>query len=194
MHSWEEKQSNLKRGFGKFREVFMRIRRSIYRSWKKPARHAIWSHSVTKRANQETGHCSCAYTITYFKFTAVVSGFCWLLTDDRRLQSKVSTRISFLLPDPWSSGCPFPRIMWNSGLGLLLVMLGRACMECMCLYGIDTVSSVLLGKAGTGTRPSSSFWEVYSFNTAAQALYPAFSQVKPVLKACWSVGSAPNSQ
>lgn len=69
------------------------------------------------------------YTITYFMFNAVVSGFCWLLTDDSRLQSKVSIRISLLLPDPWSSGCPFLKVMWDSGLGLLLVMLGRACMD-----------------------------------------------------------------
>lgn len=32
----------------------------------------------------------------------MASGFCWLLTEDRRLQSKVSIRISLLLPDPWS--------------------------------------------------------------------------------------------
>lgn len=115
----------------------MRMRRRIYRDLKKtnkPARHAIWSHSVTKRVKQETGHCSCVYTITYFMFNAVVSGFCWLLTDARRPQSKVSARISFLLPDPWSWGYPFLKNIQDSGLGLLLVLLGRACRECMCLW------------------------------------------------------------
>lgn len=54
---------------------------------------------------------------------------------------------------------PFLKNIWDSGLGLLLVVLGRACVVCMYLYRKDTVSSVLMGKAGTEawTRPGSSF-------------------------------------